>query len=56
MDNIFYPQNLTELGTDIFHTKFLTSNFATLVVDILEESNLWTKGSYDRNYSTHDIQ
>tara|TARA_B100000131_G_scaffold83924_1_gene80926 strand:+ start:2127 stop:2678 length:552 start_codon:yes stop_codon:yes gene_type:complete len=56
MNNIFYPQSLTQVSTDIFHTKFLTPKFAKIVVDILKESDLWTKGSYDRSYSTHDIQ
>ena len=56
MNNIFYPENLKEISTEIFHTKFLTPEFTGLIVEILKEKDLWTKGTYDRSYSTHDIQ
>ena len=56
MLDLFYEQNLTEVSTDIFHTKFLNEEFANTLLRLVKEKNLWKKGVYDRRYSTHDTK
>ena len=55
MDEVFNKHVLDEVSDDIFHTKFLTEKFTVVICDMLKESVLWKKGSYDNFYHTYDI-
>ena len=55
MERIFYPQSITSVATDVYHTKFLNETIVEALVDLLKEDQNWKIGEYDRKYSTHDI-
>ena len=55
MERFFYPQNITTVATDIYHTKFINEEIAASLVALLKDDLSWEKGAHDRKYSTHDI-
>lgn len=55
MNSIFYPVNLTEIGPDILHTPFLTEEYCSILVSLLQENNSWKKNPTDTKFSTRDI-
>tara|TARA_Y100000590_G_scaffold87048_3_gene97530 strand:+ start:9298 stop:9843 length:546 start_codon:yes stop_codon:yes gene_type:complete len=56
MLDLFYEQNLTEVSTDIFHTRFLNEELSDTILTLLKKENAWERGVYDRRYSTHDTK